>query len=502
MDPFDLLGLDEDASERDVRRAYAQRLKRTRPDDDPVAFQRLHEAYVQALAHCRYRDSYADEAAEEEAVEMAFDAFATHSQAAVALPARPDEMRRAADTLRAQADGGTDRWEDASFAAPDVATDRAEHFIADLLQRLHEDDEQAIGAWLRAHPALYSLEVKQRLGEEVMRTLCGMDTLPSRRRVEVVLRFFGMDAVQPDGWSAYHLHALWDRLEGATGFEDVLRSHGDDFPVDRMMMNELRRPRSGWRRAFLLLCPMCPSRVRTLLAEFEAHGEEAVRRLDANAVDFWQRVNDRNRIDWRRLLVPLLRIPLLAVPLAAYFYSVVDRPFTAQTAIETAGGFAAAWTAWAGAIAGIRRVVRWNRAHYQWDLALVSIALAVGGGLALATRWPLTGAIVIGVAIRSWLSSRESGAIAFSLLAAFAVFIFGMATIGILTQPEHASWSRWPYLLGMAYTAAAFVAHDMLLAHRRGLSLAQARSDGGWLGRLAVLHCIGVIVLMVLVAVF
>lgn len=433
---------------------------------------------------------------------MAVDG-AMDSRAVEALSPRFDEVRHAADTLGAHAGDGPDRWQDVSFAPPDVAPGHAGDFIADLMQRLREDDDHAIGAWLRAHPALYALEVKQRLGEEVMRALCGMETLPGRRRVEVVLRFFGMDAVQPDGWSAYHLHALWDRLEGATGFEDVVRSHVDDLPVDRLLMNELRRPRSGWRRAFLLLCPMCPTRLQRLLAEFEAHGEEAVRRLDSEAVDFWQRANARDRIDWRRLLVPLLRIPLLALPLAAYFYYIVDRPFTAQTAMQVAGGFAVAWTVWAVTIVGVRRVVAWNRAHYQWDLALVSMVLFVGGGLALATRWPLTGAIVIGVAIRSWLSSRENEAIAFSFLVAFAVFICGMATIGVLTQPEHASWSRWPYLLGMAYTAATFVAHDMLLAHRRGIPLAQARRDGGgWLGRLALLHCIGVVALLVLVVVF
>lgn len=47
--PFDQLGLDEDATERDVRRAYAVRLKKTRPDDDPVAFQALHEATAMTL---------------------------------------------------------------------------------------------------------------------------------------------------------------------------------------------------------------------------------------------------------------------------------------------------------------------------------------------------------------------------------------------------------------------------------------------------------------------
>jgi len=42
---FGLLGLTEDADERSIKRAYAQRLRGTRPDEDPAGFQRLREAY-------------------------------------------------------------------------------------------------------------------------------------------------------------------------------------------------------------------------------------------------------------------------------------------------------------------------------------------------------------------------------------------------------------------------------------------------------------------------
>ncbi|TBU91587.1 J domain-containing protein [Phytopseudomonas dryadis] len=49
MNPWKLLGLDAGADTRSIKRRYAQLLKQHRPDDDAEAFQRLREAYEQAL---------------------------------------------------------------------------------------------------------------------------------------------------------------------------------------------------------------------------------------------------------------------------------------------------------------------------------------------------------------------------------------------------------------------------------------------------------------------
>lgn len=49
-DPFALLGVDRDASERDLKRAYVRLIKIYRPDRDPEAFQRIQAAYEAATA--------------------------------------------------------------------------------------------------------------------------------------------------------------------------------------------------------------------------------------------------------------------------------------------------------------------------------------------------------------------------------------------------------------------------------------------------------------------
>lgn len=53
--PWSELGLPGPADLRSIRQAYAQRLKTTRPEDDPAGFQRLHEAYQQACRMVRQK---------------------------------------------------------------------------------------------------------------------------------------------------------------------------------------------------------------------------------------------------------------------------------------------------------------------------------------------------------------------------------------------------------------------------------------------------------------
>ncbi|TMU79075.1 J domain-containing protein [Pseudomonas fluorescens] len=77
MDCWSVLHLHDDAEARDIKRAYARLLKTFRPDEDAEGFQRLREAYEQALAIARWRLENAEPADEDDvAVATASSAFA------------------------------------------------------------------------------------------------------------------------------------------------------------------------------------------------------------------------------------------------------------------------------------------------------------------------------------------------------------------------------------------------------------------------------------------
>lgn len=93
MNPWTYLGLEPDADERAVKRAYARLLKDARPEDDAAGFQALRDAYDRALTLARAR---AEDAADVEAAEQTFTAQA-------AAPARAPVPARAHEHAQAQA---------------------------------------------------------------------------------------------------------------------------------------------------------------------------------------------------------------------------------------------------------------------------------------------------------------------------------------------------------------------------------------------------------------
>lgn len=81
MDTWEVLGLEADADERAIKRAYARLLKVHRPDEDAEAFQRLREAYESALAQARWRAEYENDEDSDAARPLLAEAALVHEEA-------------------------------------------------------------------------------------------------------------------------------------------------------------------------------------------------------------------------------------------------------------------------------------------------------------------------------------------------------------------------------------------------------------------------------------
>ena len=84
MNIWHTLELEATSDSREIKRAYARKLKITRPDEQPEAFQQLHHAYKAALDYAAYQQYQAQQASE---------AAAPETEAVLAAEANPaDEL--------------------------------------------------------------------------------------------------------------------------------------------------------------------------------------------------------------------------------------------------------------------------------------------------------------------------------------------------------------------------------------------------------------------------
>jgi len=181
MTPFARLGLSHDADESQVKRAYARELRKTRPDEDPVAFQRLHEAYAQCLEWVRRSRAGAATAVFEDLDELLGD------DALPSLRVRADDAATATPVF----DGAT-----VTGRAFDSAVFDSGAFLGQLLRIARENTSQELQRWLREHPDLYSVERKQALAPLLIARLQDEPSLYIAQ-LDIVLAFFDLDTVHP-----------------------------------------------------------------------------------------------------------------------------------------------------------------------------------------------------------------------------------------------------------------------------------------------------------------
>lgn len=124
---FEALGIDENASERDVKRAYAARVKTIDVEQDPAAFQQLRGAYEHALWLARNPQVMAAMQADE-------DFAAAESNSAIEAPAEAPTTHEEHETISAPVLAPARGW---SALDTTAKADDEHASVHDLVERLH-----------------------------------------------------------------------------------------------------------------------------------------------------------------------------------------------------------------------------------------------------------------------------------------------------------------------------------------------------------------------------
>lgn len=212
MHPLEALGLARDADERAVKRAYAQRLKTTRPEDDPAGFQKLHETYQSALSYVRWRaenpedeeefdedEGLSDQEAEGASATMSSAEF----EALIGNPRYTDAPQPAVES-------------EAPRPPPDVrrVTEMPEpfrldvrEFLKSLFAQTEDLDEGRLKAWLVRETADWPLVVMPRVAHDVLTHMVEREPDLTAEQLEVVVAHFGFDDVL-SGANPMHVQQL------------------------------------------------------------------------------------------------------------------------------------------------------------------------------------------------------------------------------------------------------------------------------------------------------
>jgi hypothetical protein len=334
-----LLGLPDDADERAIKRAYAAKLKTTRPDEDPEGFQRLHEAYQAALAWVRSGphdgdDSDEDWDDESDPAEDDADEDLGDADSAARAPAHA-HMHAASheDTVRPATQTADPLVEDDAGETPSEGAVVFDHdAFFDTCFRLASDGmEGDLRRWLDAQPILWSLAHKAQIGHWLLHAMHHRQPPMAPSRFDLLMDYFGLIDLR-NGYDTYYLHRMRHRLQIAWELRtSQLRALAERTADDgtsvtsavrqvRRILRDLSRP-FDWPRALLpALMPMYPTAVRRFLCRLElGRLDDLPPPIDPAQVAFWDAASDRSRLTRQRLAVVGSRVAVYAA-LATLLY--------------------------------------------------------------------------------------------------------------------------------------------------------------------------------------
>ncbi|GEM_PF-1920493 len=489
MDVFALLGVGHDADERTIKRAYARLLKQTRPDEDPAAFQRLHEAYQAALAYSRNRpqdedeeDWHVDEARDPATVAADGDALTLHwspgsdpaspmpgvsaaledilgagadhdsapPQAALQIPTPPDTDARAAVTGPESAD--------TLPAPPPLQGAIARHafdpwqFFEDLVERATARQTEQLAAWLGQHPALYDLDHKRQAAHVVQHGIETREIALSAKQAALLAQFFG---IEDHAWST-RATVRW------LVQQDYTADYGEP---STLAVRQLKRP-FQWKRALLYASiPTLAPRIAALGHRLADEYGRLPPGIDHEQHAFFVRMADPTHLGRWRWASMLLRSVCVGM-----FVAISGLVFAEQKlwvfgiAAAYLGGFFALETG----LLLARLQMHWQRTPGATPLQRCAPVLLAVAGVLLGIAWPaadwLAYALIIVACLVHWRRF-------FSLLR----FSLGSWWVG--------AWllGRWidPALVALALAPVWIAAADALHAWRKRIPLA-AVDDNRW----------------------
>lgn len=361
-DPLHRLGIGPDADERAIKRAYAAKLRITRPEEDPQGFQALNEAYRAALAWrsthdagafdgTTARDADAQDSARPTVVESADDSaddessapeptpeVVSHSPAETAPPSPP----ASADDANENDDPHESGEEEAVEGEEEGEAFDVERFFDDCFAAAHDGDPRVIDRWLNAQPILWSLQHKATIGHWLLRAMHEHTPPMPERNFDRIAEFFGYHELH-GGYDPLALQGLRTRVNDAwraarqaaayapataqpPGRDSPHRPTQADIEQERREAAYMRRllhqhrhlvePPSLLRNLRLALNLKHPAAVRALLLDNPHGGLDALpQRIRRDQIAFWLAVDDDRRWTRPRVLVALTRCLALALPI-------------------------------------------------------------------------------------------------------------------------------------------------------------------------------------------
>ncbi|WP_439472093.1 hypothetical protein [Brevundimonas sp.] len=418
------LGVEPTNDEREVRRAYARRLKEVHPEDDPEGFQALREAYERAVDMARrgWAVPPARTRNRKKKAEPVTDAPSADTNWASEDADRWSEPE--ADAGEAWDDSTPERWDEAPPPEPppvpelspevraeleaeqkrqDAHTALCEELDA-LLRRTSAPSDEALSVMLRLFrsPAMDSLRVHANteywLASAIARGGPAADSL-----IEPAIRFFGWDDARI-GLDLSHAYPVLRRREAAQAIAQLARP----LTLGHDAWKALRAKQTPFRRLADRLDPFLSRQVADLLDRAAHDLPELQGHLDPDAVAAWRARFARPRFSAVFLLSLLILPPILSLAMiAAGLFGPATFPNVIAAwvaALAAMTGIGAAW------IEGVLIPARkwrdgqpWSEPFWKrlgWAPAMVALVVIAPFFTAVDWLWPAV--LLTGLGIAGW----------------------------------------------------------------------------------------------------